>query len=309
MAPLNRLRLIQFRAAYNLPVHAAIAHGIFAKHGLEVEVIYTPGSDVLIESLKTGRFQIGHPAADDVVAAIESNDGDRESDLFLFMGLHSGLMSLIAAPEFPDVQLLRGRLLGVDSRVTGFVFLLEKLLRSRGFSPNDYELVEVGGWEHRYRALLGKKIAATLLTAPYIEEALAAGCHLLARGPELSSIYQATCGAARRAWARDHEALLARYIRAYVEATRWCFEPRNRRACSELLEKYHALDQTRAEKTLKALLDPDSGLYPHAELNLPGIAAVLALRAQMGRLTAPLPPVEKYIDLSYYQNALGAVVK
>jgi ABC-type nitrate/sulfonate/bicarbonate transport system substrate-binding protein len=305
MASLNQLRLIQFRAAYNLPVHAAVEHGIFAKHGLEVEVAYTPGSDFMIEALETGEFQIAHPAADDVVAAVERNDGERQSDLFLFMGLHSGLMSLIAAPEFPDVQSLRGRVLGVDSRITGFVFLLERFLRSGGFSPNDYELVEVGGWEFRYRALLGKKIAATLLTAPYIDDALRAGCHLLARGHELSSVYQATCGAARRAWARDHEALLARYIRAYVEATRWCFEPRNRGACSKLLERHHALDQPRAEKTLKAILDPDSGIYPFAELNLPGIAAVLELRAEMGRLTAPLPPVEKYIALSYYRNALG----
>jgi NitT/TauT family transport system substrate-binding protein len=303
MASLDHLRLIQFRAAYNLPVHAARDHGIFAKHGLEVEVAYTPGSDFLIEALQTGQFQIGHPAADDVVAAVESNG---TSDLFLFMGLHSGLMSLIAAPEFPEVQLLRGRLLGVDSRVTGFVFLLEKFLRSNGFSPNDYELVEVGGWEHRYRALLEKKIAATLLTAPFTDDALAAGCNLLARGRELSAVYQATCGAARRAWARDHGALLARYIRAYVEATRWCLEPGNRRACSKLLEKHHALDQARGEKMLTAILDPESGLYPYAELNLPGIAAVLTLRAEIGYIKFPLPSLEKYIDLSYYQNALPA---
>ena len=304
MGSLEHLRLIQFRAAYNLPVHAAVDQGIFTRHGLEVEVAYTPGSDFLIQALQTGQFQIGHPAADDVVAAVESNDA---SNLFLFMGLHSGLMSLIAAPEFPDVRLLRGRLLGVDSRVTGFVFLLEKFLRSSGFSPNDYELVEVGGWEHRYRALLEKKIAATLLTAPYIDDALAAGCHLLARDRQLSSVYQATCGAARRAWARDHEALLTRYIRAYVEATRWCFEPRNRRACSKLLEKHHELDQARGERTLIAMLDPDSGLYPYAELNLPGISVALALREEMGYLKLPLPPVEKYIDLSYYQQALRGV--
>lgn len=304
MASLNHLRLIQFRAAYNLPVHAAIEYGIFAKHSLEVEVAYTPGSDFLIEALETGQFQIGHPAADDVVAAVERTDGDRHSDLFLFMGLHSGLMSLLARPEFPDVPSLRGRVLGVDSRVTGFVFLLERFLRSRGLSAKDYQLVEVGGWEYRYRALLEKKIAATLLTSPYIDDALGAGCHVLAGGHELSSVYQATCGAARRSWAGNHEALLVRYIRAYVEATRWCFAPGNRRACSKLLQKHHELDQARAEKTLHALLDPARGIYPAAELNLPGIAAVLELRAEMGQLKPPLPPIEKYIDLSYYRNAV-----
>lgn len=305
MASLSKLRLIQFRAAYNLPVHAAVDYGIFANHGLEVEVIYTPGSDFMIEALASGQVEIAHPAADDVVAAVERNDRDRESDLFLFMGLHSGLMSLIAAPEFPDVQLLRGCRLGVDSRVTGFVFLLERFLRSRGFSPGDYALVEVGGWEYRYRALVKKEIAATLLTSPYIDDALAAGCHVLARGHDLSSVYQATCGAARRAWAKDHERLLTEYIRAYVEATRWCFEPRNHDACSKLLKSYHGLDPAQAEKTLQAILDPNSGIYPDAQLNLPGIAAVLELRAEMGRLTPTLPPVEKYIDLSYHRKAVN----
>ena len=36
MASLTRIRLIQFRAAYNLPVHAAVENGIFATAGLAV---------------------------------------------------------------------------------------------------------------------------------------------------------------------------------------------------------------------------------------------------------------------------------
>ena len=307
MERLDHLRLIQFRAGYNLPVHAARDHGIFAEHNLEVEVAYTPGSDYLIEALRTGKCEIAHPAADDVVAAVENeahkiND---ETDLFLFMGLHSGLLSLIAAPAYPDVESLRGKLLGVDSRRTGFVFLLEKFLRSRGLGPEDYSLVEVGGWEFRYRALLDKQIAATLLTTPFVSDALASGCHLLARGDEILPVYQATCGAARKAWARDHSEVLVRYIRAYIAATRWCFDPSNRCACLDLLKKHSGLDEKRAENTLATLLEPDRGLYPDAKLNIPGLAAVLTLRAEMGYLQPPLPPAEKYIDLSYYRRAAG----
>ena len=307
MAQLDHLRLLQFRAGYNLPVHAAVDHGIFAKHDLEVEVAYTPGSDYLIEALQTGKCEIAHPAADDVVAAVESKSHkENEIDLFLFMGLHSGLLSLIAAPEYPDVESLRGKLLGVDSRRTGFVFLLEKFLRSQGVGPEDYSLVEIGGWEFRYRALLDKQIAATLLTSPFVSDALASGCRLLARGDEILPVYQATCGAARKAWARDHNEVLVRYIRAYLAATRWCFKPSNRRACVDLLKKYSGLDEKRAENTLATLLEPDRGLYPDAKLNIPGLDAVLALRAEMGHLQPPLPPAEKYIDLSYYQRAAAA---
>jgi ABC-type nitrate/sulfonate/bicarbonate transport system substrate-binding protein len=302
MAKLNHLRLIQFRAAYNLPVHAAVENGIFARHGLEVEVAYTPGSDFLIAALQDGKFEVGHPAADDVVAAVESKTG---CDLFLFMGLHSGLLSLVAAPGYGDVQSLRGQTLGVDSRHTGFVFLLEKFLRSRGFSSQDYHLVEIGGWEFRYRALLENKIAATLLTSPYIEDAIDSGCHLLARDKEIQPVYQATCGATSRAWAREHQALLVSYLKAYLEATRWCFDAANGDGCLRLLKQHMGIDEKRAAIALARLLDPQHGLSPKAALNISGLAAVLELRAEMGRLGAPVPPVDRYIDLSYYRKAVG----
>ncbi|MGH7930827.1 MAG: ABC transporter substrate-binding protein, partial [Candidatus Binatia bacterium] len=225
MAVLSRLRLIQFRAAYNLPVLAAVEYGIFARHGLEVEVAYTPGSDFLIAALEAGKFEIGHTAADDVVAAVE---GQARCDLFLFMGLHSGLLSLVAGPGRRNVESLRGQSLGVDSKGTGFVFLLTKFLRSNGLRPEDYALTEIGGWEQRCRALLEKRIAATLLTSPYVEEALECGCYLLARGNEIEPVYQATCGAATRTWARQNQEIVIDYIRGYLDATRWCFDPPNR---------------------------------------------------------------------------------
>jgi ABC-type nitrate/sulfonate/bicarbonate transport system substrate-binding protein len=299
VADLTRLRLIQFRAAYNLPVLAATEYGIFAKHGLELEVAYTPGSDFLIAALEAGEFDIGHTAADDVVAAVQ---GRARCDLFLFMGLHSGLLSLVAGPAYRNVESLRGQSLGVDSKSTGFVFVLKKFLRSNGIGPEECTLMEIGGWERRCRALLEKTIAATLLTSPYVEEAMEAGCHLLARGNDMEPVYQATCGAASRSWAKENQQVLIEYIKAYVHATRWCFDPANQQACLHLLNRHMDLDQSRGEKALTGLLDSEFGLYPRAELNIAGLAAVLALRAEAGQ-----PPsqssVKRFIDPTYYQKA------
>lgn len=301
------LQLIQFRAAYNLPVHVALEIGHFSHHGLKVEVAYTPGSAYLIDALRAGKFHLGHTAADDVIAEVESQTGrdNAGSDIFLFMGLHSGLLSLVGSPECRDIESLRGKSLAVDARTSGFVFILEKALRSTSIGPKEYTLVEEGGWESRCSTLLDGRSSATLLTQPYVGYALEAGCHLLARGDEMMPVYQATCGAARRAWARENADTLTRYIRAYVEATQWCFDPRNRQRCLDLLEKHNGIKGSSAEKTLDALLDPKDGIYPKAELNLPGITAALDLRAEMGYLKRPVPPVDKYVDLSYYRKAVG----
>ena len=301
------LRLIQFRAGYNLPVHVAIERGYFAQQGLTVDVSYTPGSAYLMEALKAGRFEIGHAAADDLVADVEAKKMSvtEASGLFLFMGIFTGLISLVGSPQNPDIDSLRGKPLAVDARTNGFVLVLEKKLRSMGFGPKDYNLVEVGGWESRYRALLEGRFAGTLLTPPYTGEALKAGCHLLARADELIPVYQATCGIARGSWARENPDSLTRYIRAYVEATRWCFNPKHRKDCLDLLMKHNGIKRSSAEETLDALLDPKNGLHTGAELNLAGIRAVLELRAEMGYLSPPVPAAEKYVDLSYYRRALG----
>jgi ABC-type nitrate/sulfonate/bicarbonate transport system substrate-binding protein len=221
------------------------------------------------------------------------------------MGIFTGLISLVGSPGNPDIDSLLGKSLAVDAKRNGFVLVLEKKLRSIGFGPKDYNLVEVGGWESRYLALLEGKFAGTLLTPPYTGEALKAGCHLLARADELIPVYQATCGIARRSWARENADTLTRYIRAYVEATQWCFDPKNRQDCLDLLMKHNGIKRSSAEDTLDALLNPKNGLHPKAELNLTGISAVLELRAEIGYLTRPVPPPEKYVDFSYYRRALG----
>jgi ABC-type nitrate/sulfonate/bicarbonate transport system substrate-binding protein len=304
MANLTRLRLIQFKAAYNLPIHVASEKGICERHGLDVDFTYTPGSLYLAEALRKGEFEIGHTGADDVIADVEDYGGAPDG-LFLFMGLHSGLLSLVGAPGMNTVECLRGKALAVDARASGFVFILEKLLRSKGFTPADYDLVEVGGWEKRYEALLEGRFSGTLLTPPFVGNALERGCHLLARGDQIVPCYQATGGAAKRSWAEKHRDVLVRYIRATIEATQWCFEAKNRSQCIELLGKHNRMQRQAAENTLDALLDPGCGIYPQAEVNLPGVEAALDLRAEMGFLNRPVPPVEKYVDLSYYREAVG----
>ena len=295
------LKLIQFRAAYNLPVHAGIETGIFARHGLALETFYTPGSLYISQALKAGQYDIGHTGADDIIAAVENHDG---SDLFIFMGLHSGLFTLVGAPDCASIDALLGRSIGVDAGTSGFALVLQRMLHARGFARGNYQLIEIGGWESRYRALMEGKIAATLLTEPFVLNALGAGCHLLARDFEMIPSYQGTCGAASRRWAEQHPDRLVRYIRAYGEATRWCFERPNRRACLDLLTRYNEIDGPAAEHTLDALLHPKHGLYANAVLNMSGVTAALELRAELGYLAHPIPPVEKYVDLSYHRTAL-----
>ena len=303
MSDFDTVKLLQFRAAYNLPIHVGMETAIFSRHGLALKIAYTPNSSYLIRCLKEGSVDIGHTAADDVIADVGS---DPRSDLFLFMGLHGGLFSLIAASQYNSVESLRGTSIGVDRADSGFALVLENMLSARGWARNDYRLIEIGGWESRYRALLDGKIAATLLTEPFIASASQAGFQLLAKESEMIPSYQGTCGAASRRWVERRPDALLRYIRAYVEATDWCFRSENRGYCLDILIRHNSIERPAAEHTLDSLLDRAHGLYPKAALNISGVAAALGLRADLGYLARPVPPIERFIDLSYYHRALSA---
>ena len=55
----------------------------------------------------------------------------------------------------------------------------------------------------------------------------------------------------------------------------------------------------------EALLQPRFGLVPDAKLDLGGLRAVLALRAEIEGQWGGVPPApERYIDLGYYERAL-----
>src|SRR5262249_26010348 len=91
---LRRLNVMYFRAAYNLPITLGLEHGVFARHGLDLEITYTRGSRMSGAALVSAAQALGALALHDGVYAVEK----RNADLFAFMGYNSGTMQLMARP-------------------------------------------------------------------------------------------------------------------------------------------------------------------------------------------------------------------
>jgi len=103
------LKVMLFGTGSNVVVTAGLARGVFSRHGLTLDIRYTQGSEMLCETLRTGGCDIGVLAADDVVYEVER----RGLDFFLFMGIHTGLLSLMARPEVTRLADLAGRRSGL----------------------------------------------------------------------------------------------------------------------------------------------------------------------------------------------------
>jgi ABC-type nitrate/sulfonate/bicarbonate transport system substrate-binding protein len=297
----DALRVMGFGGASNWPLFVAQDEGFFEREGLRVELARARDSASQMAQLAEGRIDIAMTAMDNVVAW-------SRGDVFAFMGVnHGARFRLFGRRDVGSMAALRGADIGVDALGTGYAFVLQAMLRDAGLAPGDYRLVSVGGSRERWKALQEGRVAATLLNAPYDATAQSRGYRLLGRSGNVGR-YQGSVGAARREWARAHEAVLVRYIRAYVAALRWLCAPEHRDAAiAVLVKRQPGIDRAEAGRTYEDLLDPAGGsLARDAALDIDGVAKVLALRREFTAQAKLAPDPSEYYDLRYWREALSS---
>lgn len=306
MAQGTALKVKVFPGAQALALIAGTSQGIFEKHGLKVEVLFTQNSVELRDDLAAGRVQIAHSAVDNAVAMVER----AKHDVVIVSGGDSSMNEFFVQPEVRSFADLKGRILAVDAPNTAYALQAKKILLLNGLKEGaDYTLKEVGGTLFRYRAMReNKQMAATMLNPPFSVDAPGAGLKSMGRAVDLIGPYQATGAFVLRPWAKANADTLERYLGAFIESTRWVRARENKEMSSKMLVERFKLDPKVAERTWELLADPKFGLSPDARFNVEGFKNVLALRAEIeGDWGGKPPAAERYFDLSYYGRALEQI--
>jgi len=295
------VRVKVFPGAQNLALWTGLARGTFAKHGVAVDLQFTQNSTELRDGLASGAFDIAHAAADNAISMVEVG----KRDVVIVMGGDSSMNELYVQPELATLAGMKGRTLLVDAPNTAYALQAMKILKNAGVMPSDYQVKVAGGTFQRGKAMMeSRENAASTLNPPYSFEAEANGLRSMGRAVDLIGPYQASSAFAMRAWVRDHGPLLERYVAGYVEALRWATDPANRDATVALLANRLKLSPELAAKTHAALVEPRFGLAPDAKLDVDGLRAVLAIRAEFSGGAAP-PPPDKYLELGPYERGIA----
>lgn len=290
------------------PVLAGIDQGYFAAEGLTIHLVPITSSVAQLTGMMDGKFDLGLTALDNVIA-YDAGQGEaalkEKADLFAFMGGDGGSLHLMTAPEVKKIEDLKGKILAVDAKTTGFAFVLYSMVAKHGLKASDYSLLAVGSSQKRLEALTGGQAQAALLNRPFDSMAAAKGANDLGAMSQAFPHYQSGVGMARRAWAKDHKAELIGFIRAYVKGSVWIFEPRNREAAiAILLKSTPNLPRQTAEDIYRNTTGPDTVTSPTAAMDLAGVATVVALREKFGVPKKKLGDARKFYDLSYYNAAV-----
>ena len=167
-------------------------------------------------------------------------------------------------------------------------------------------LVRGGATELRFQGLLAGLYDATLLRTPFDILAGERGFRVLATADTLGP-YLGTSGMVRRSWARNHEAALVGFLRAYLDAMQWLRDPANRSVAEALLvANIRDMTPALATRSAEVLLAERGGLLRDLQIDAAALRTVLALRLKYGQPARPLGEVDRYVDLSYRGKALAA---
>src|SRR5262245_65600201 len=101
---LVRVRVNTFPNAKALPFHAGLAKGLFARHGIELDLAFTENSKAQRDGLAAGRFAVAQAALDNAVAMIEV----ARQDVIIVGGGDGGVHDVFVQPDRTSFGGLRG---------------------------------------------------------------------------------------------------------------------------------------------------------------------------------------------------------
>jgi ABC-type nitrate/sulfonate/bicarbonate transport system substrate-binding protein len=134
--------------------------------------------------------------------------------------------------------------------------------------------------------------------------ALQQGFRRLGVSTEAVSAFQFQLLAVKRSWAEANPQTVVRFIRAIASAFRFIRDPANRGEVIRTITAVTGSSEDIARQTLALYFEPERGVLPkQAEINVAGLAQVIAFLGEGGVLKAPLPVPERFVDLRYLKAA------
>jgi ABC-type nitrate/sulfonate/bicarbonate transport system substrate-binding protein len=217
------------------PTWVAKETGIFAKHGLDADVILLTGSPRLVQTLIAGDLDfavVGLTAvmrarmqgAELAVLATTTN----VSVMKLLVNRQSGIHRL---------EELKGKVMGVSQYGSEADAFARIVVNKAGLKPDkDVAIIQMGGHPQVAAALVAGKLESGVLGGLALLTAKKSGAVVLADGAKLNTVSMAgTLAVTRRTIQRSRDSVM-RFMRAFVEAFHYLKS--NREGSIPILQKY-----------------------------------------------------------------------
>ena len=286
---MKQLRYAVSLATTQLPVWAAKDGGLFAKNGLDVEVILMRGGPLNTLALLSGQMQISSSGAESVVAA--RTEG---ADLVLLAcPTDIDPVYLIARPELKQPADLKGKTTAVTRLGSTTHFYLRAALKQIGIDADkEVRALQLGTSSDIVVALETGKIGFAALTLRSAIRFLDQGWPMFVDLTRTNLAYPASCVTSSRAFVKEQPGTVERVLKSYVEGIR--LFKRDRAFAERLYAKiYRETDARIIKKTVEVYADL---FKPVPYVPDQGISVVLQELAQRRPIPKELNRVDQFRD-------------
>jgi NitT/TauT family transport system substrate-binding protein len=289
------------RAVSSLYLFIAQKQGFFARENIAIDAVQiSGGTDKMVAALDHGEVDVTQTATPYLIQAVLKG-----SPAAAIAGTTANpIYSLIAKPDIQSLADLKGKLIGLSLPIDTISISMRKLLALKGLGDADYRVKELVGSPLRAACLKGGECDAVPLGQPEDLIAVRDGYRRLGLSSEAVASFQFEVIAARRDSSKAHGDAIVRFIRALADAFRFIRDPVHRDATAKAIVELTGAPDDIAHSTLALYLEPDRGvLARQAEVDLKGLAQVIAFMGEGGTIKPPLPAPEHFVDLQYLRAA------
>jgi NitT/TauT family transport system substrate-binding protein len=280
-----------------LSVWAAQEQGIFAKHGLDAQLILIRGGSTLVASLLTGEIQLAFTSGVSVLgAAAQGVDGKMLTSISSRVS-----WKLIANPQIKKAEELRGKRFGVQS-IVGSTWMYAMLaLEQLNLEPkrDNITFLTIGDPVTIGHALEAGRIDAAVLDPPLSRRLTSKGFSQLVDLAKTNASFPGLGVGVTRTYLEQQPAPIEKIVTALTESLAFVQLPANKPVALKILMKHLRIDDPAAVEDgyQDHLLTLNRKPYP----SLDGLRSAQRFMAQQNPKIAALK-VEDLVDARFVRK-------
>ena len=284
--------------ALSLPHYIAEEKKFYEAEGLAVDTIVAGSAARALQQVAAGSLNMGQVATDQALRAMMHDVPVR----IIAGAAANAPFRVVAGKTIRSWGDLKGKTVTVGGVLDVTLYFLRVMARKNGLADQDYDLIYAGGTPDRFAQLLSGAVAGAVLTNPLDFTALEQGFVDLGSVPDYLPHWAQNNILLDTRWGTQHRGAVEGFLRAYIRATRFFYDPANRAEIIGLIVKRTRTTPQIAAATYDLYIKQEV-FAPDAALSVEGVKGNLDAFVAMGELASP-PPPDRFIDASYLAGAI-----
>jgi NitT/TauT family transport system substrate-binding protein len=303
LLPLASAQMTRLNVGYSaasgdqLPAWVAKDSGIFAKNGLDVQLIFFTGGTTAVLALVSGDVPIAQISGPGVVNSVLAGS----DAVFVAAGVISLNYVLVGKAGVTTPEQLKGGTIAISRFGSATDSIARFALRRLGLTPGkDVTIVQIGSGPERLAAIFTGRVSAAVINPPSSFQAEKKGLATLADVAKMGLVFQHTGAVTTRKFIREQPDIVRRYVRSHVEAVARMWN--DKEASIKALARFMGsnIDRETLEKTRADVMH--ESLYPKKQYpSIEGIKTVIDEIAERDPRAKNVKP-EQFIDASFIRE-------